>query len=80
LRDEAASLTLYRVVQECLTNVVRHAHASTCVVSLEVAHEARLEVHDNGRGTVLDCDLRGNKKGAWDIRIGCVVQRIRNKA
>ena len=43
---------LYRIAQEALTNVVRHAHASACVVSLEVAHEheARLEVRDDGHG------------------------------
>jgi len=36
-------------------------------------------VHDNGRGTVIDCDLLNNKKGAWDIRPGCTVRRVRNK-
>ncbi|HZS88250.1 MAG TPA: histidine kinase [Chloroflexota bacterium] len=41
---------LYRIAQEALTNVVRHAGASTCVVSLDVTHEARLEVRDDGRG------------------------------
>jgi signal transduction histidine kinase len=43
--------TVYRLVQEALTNIAKHAHASTAVVT--VAHEpgsVRVEVRDDGRG------------------------------
>jgi signal transduction histidine kinase len=44
-------LTVYRIVQEALTNVRRHAQASECVVRLEyLPDEVRLEVVDDGRG------------------------------
>lgn len=42
---------LYRVLQECLTNVTRHAKARNCQVALHVLrHHVRLEVMDDGTG------------------------------
>jgi signal transduction histidine kinase len=42
---------LYRIVQEALTNVVRHAEARTVRVRLESSPEAVvLEIADDGRG------------------------------
>jgi two-component system sensor histidine kinase UhpB len=51
LRDDAG-ISLYRVVQECLTNVSKHSAASEVTVDLErVANGGtRLVVGDNGRG------------------------------
>jgi signal transduction histidine kinase len=44
-------LALYRILQEALTNVRRHARASTCEVSLHYGSDAvTLEVVDDGRG------------------------------
>jgi signal transduction histidine kinase len=41
---------LYRVAQEALMNIARHAHAVVVTVSLrEIPHAIRLEVHDDGR-------------------------------
>ena len=41
----------YRIVQEALTNVVKHAQASRVDVSLQLADGAlEIEVSDNGRG------------------------------
>ncbi len=47
----AVEVAIFRIAQEALTNVVRHSHASRCVVRL-VLHECllELEVEDNGRG------------------------------
>ena len=43
--------TLYRVAQEALHNVIKHAHATTVVLQLaRQEHETILEVRDNGRG------------------------------
>jgi signal transduction histidine kinase len=45
-------LTGYRIVQEALTNVVRHAHATTVTVDVRRADGAlHIEVRDDGRGT-----------------------------
>jgi signal transduction histidine kinase len=47
----AVDLTAYRIVQESLTNVVRHAQASSASVSVRYeANAITLEVEDDGRG------------------------------
>jgi two-component system, NarL family, sensor histidine kinase UhpB len=44
-------LVIYRVAQEALTNVLRHAHASRCIVALERRDgEIELKVSDDGIG------------------------------
>ncbi len=44
-------LVIYRVAQEALTNVVRHAQASRAQLTLECAHDSLvLRVSDDGRG------------------------------
>lgn len=49
--DEMAALTLYRVVQEALTNVVRHSGAHQCrVVIHTVDTEIRADIEDDGAG------------------------------
>lgn len=49
---QSVELALYRIVQESLTNVVRHAGASSVSVSLsESATEYLVEIVDNGSGT-----------------------------
>jgi signal transduction histidine kinase len=42
---------IFRIVQECLTNVHRHSGSSTAVVRMvKTANELRVEVQDNGKG------------------------------
>lgn len=46
---------LFRILQEALTNVVRHAHASSVQVSLaEDDDRFELRIRDNGRGILLE--------------------------
>lgn len=49
--DETVQLTLYRVMQECLTNISRHSKARQVWVSLtEKDNIIQLEIADNGQG------------------------------
>ena len=48
----AIDLSAYRIVQEGLTNALKHAHASHAEVTLGYApEELRIEVRDDGRGS-----------------------------
>lgn len=60
-------LVIYRVAQESLTNVVRHAHASEAAVSLvATADTATLSIADDGRG--LPPDLPSRTAGISGMR------------
>lgn len=49
--DEAASNHLYRIVQESISNAIRHGKPTRIVIQLGVdPHVVRLSIHDNGRG------------------------------
>jgi signal transduction histidine kinase len=48
---EALGQTAYRIVQEALTNVIRHANATTAVITLDRGPDAlTVTVRDNGQG------------------------------
>jgi two-component system, NarL family, sensor histidine kinase UhpB len=60
-------LVIYRVAQESLTNVVRHAHASEATLSLAASpHMATLSIVDDGRG--LPADLPDHTAGISGMR------------
>ncbi len=47
------AIQLFRVIQECLTNTVRHAEATHASISLAIdQHSLQLTVSDNGQGCV----------------------------
>jgi signal transduction histidine kinase len=46
----AVEVAVYRIAQEALTNVARHARAHTCVVRLAVTDDVALEIVDDGVG------------------------------
>lgn len=49
--DPDRSITLFRILQETLTNIIRHAHADEIYVRLEkLKEQIVLGVRDNGRG------------------------------
>ena len=63
---------IYRVVQEALTNVAKHAHATQAFVRLHLADDrAQLTVEDNGRGV----SAHGNRDG--DSHLGWLGMRER---
>lgn len=65
--NQKITIQIFRVVQECLTNIVRHALASEATIAIRIDREAearlRLEVRDNGQG----CE-DGNLKAGFGLR------------
>jgi signal transduction histidine kinase len=60
---------IYRVIQEALTNVVRHAQASSASVIIDRrANTLRIIVEDNGIGFVLADKQNGKSLGLQGIR------------
>lgn len=59
--EHKITIQVFRIVQECLTNIIRHAQASEATIHLEMASEKmlHLEITDNGQG----CTLTETKKG-----------------
>ena len=53
---DAVNLTVYRLVSECLTNIVRHAEALQTVIELarDDGNALRLSIRDNGHGNMSD--------------------------
>ncbi|WP_018610587.1 PAS domain S-box protein [Uliginosibacterium gangwonense] len=58
--DEATATALYRIVQESLTNIMRHAQASRVVIRL-TAEDGQLVlcIHDDGKGVNLEQPSHG---------------------
>jgi PAS domain S-box-containing protein len=62
----ATEIALFRIVQEALTNVAKHAQAGRVIISVEPEPErVRLTVVDNGRGFE---PVKG-KQASWGLRV-----------
>jgi len=52
--NQKITIQIFRVVQECLTNIVRHAQATQASIALQIEQvpeeRLKLEVRDNGQG------------------------------
>ncbi|MGD2141238.1 MAG: PAS domain S-box protein [Burkholderiales bacterium] len=64
---ESVNITVYRIVQECLTNVARHAQATRVDISItregqpESGDALHVRVQDNGKG-LADSDARSARR------------------
>jgi len=70
---EELELCVFRIVQEALTNVEKHAHATHVRAEMQRSSvELRVEVRDNGRGGPLPADpsdlARGGRFGVLGMR------------
>ena len=67
--DSGKGLALFRVVQECLTNVAKHARATRVVVSVEIAGgRVVVRVEDDGIGMPADLGDRPETYGLVGMR------------
>jgi signal transduction histidine kinase len=76
----AVEVAAYRIVQEALTNVARHAHARTCTVRLTIADAFQLEISDDGVGFQLESGagvgLLSMRERAAEAGGSCVVESV----
>ncbi|GAA1591447.1 hypothetical protein GCM10009789_51790 [Kribbella sancticallisti] len=58
---EGVELAVYRIVQECLTNVAKHSGASSCRVVVDAdGHEVLIQVSDQGTNTSATAPAEGH--------------------
>ncbi|HSB52374.1 MAG TPA: sensor histidine kinase [Dissulfurispiraceae bacterium] len=75
LFSEYSQTLIYRIVQEALTNITKHAGAASAAITLRVAHgEVLLSIGDDGAGFDVDAAVR---KGADSGRLGLSAMRER---
>ena len=67
--EEPYATTVFRVLQECLTNIAKHAHATRVEVSLDRdGDHTVLHVEDNGRGFDTSAPRKGASFGLLGMR------------
>ena len=75
----ATEVAVYRIAQEALTNVARHARAQSCVVRLVLHDDVALEVVDDGVGIQAErsagVGLSSMRERASELGGSCVVER-----
>ncbi len=76
----AIEVAIYRIAQEALTNVVRHADAQHCVLTVMVDGSISLEVCDDGQGLPADfragVGLTSMRERAVELGGTCVVEGV----
>ena len=76
----AVEVAVYRVAQEALTNVARHARARTCVVRLVLNEDVALEIVDDGVGIPAQrsagVGLSSMHERASELGGSCVLQSV----
>jgi signal transduction histidine kinase len=74
----AVEVAVYRIAQEALTNVARHARARTCVVGLAVDEDVALEIVDDGGGIPAErsagVGLSSMRERASELGGSCVIE------
>ena len=71
---ETINITVYRIVQECLTNVARHAAATRSDIHVTRINDSRLRdvvkvaVHDNGKGFAQQREREATRFGLIGMR------------
>ncbi|MBV9036308.1 MAG: hypothetical protein JO182_17605 [Acidobacteriaceae bacterium] len=59
-----AEISLYRVVQECINNIVKHSHATEAeVLIMQQDHALRIKIEDNGKGIDAKAPWDGKQRG-----------------
>ncbi len=76
----ALEVAVYRIVQEAITNVTRHAHAQSCVVRLSLTDVLQVEITDDGIGLPAErragVGLLSMRERAVELGGSCVIEKL----
>ncbi len=62
--EDGISISLFRITQEALTNVAKHANAELVEIDVDYSnHKLLLRICDNGKGLGLDSEAKENSMG-----------------
>lgn len=79
----AVEVAAYRIIQEALINVTRHAEANLCRVCLQVNGKMEIEVADNGKGIPMSrragVGLNSMHERASELGGSCVIESVPGK-
>jgi signal transduction histidine kinase len=77
LSDEM-EIAIFRMVQECLTNIHRHAGASSAVIRVhEEGHRVLIDIQDRGKGIPLEKQLELSSSGRTGVGFRGMRERLR---
>lgn len=72
-------LGLFRIVQECLTNVHRHSNSSTATISLSLGDsQVRLKIEDRGKGMAVTSAESGDQRRSTGVGLSGIRERVAN--
>ena len=73
-----AEIAMFRVVQECLTNIHRHSESSTATIRIQrQANRVLLQVQDHGKGITQDKLEKFSRTGRIGVGFGGMRERLR---
>ncbi|GHO76907.1 hypothetical protein KSD_46780 [Ktedonobacter sp. SOSP1-85] len=76
----AVEVAAYRIIQEALTNVMRHAGARSCLIQLDCDDALNLAIRDDGRGLPaepsLGVGIRSMRERAAELGGSCSVENV----
>ena len=64
--DHEIQISLFRIIQEQLNNILKHAHAQNVMISLSVTDQISLSIKDDGKG--FDTTIKRKGLGITNIR------------
>ncbi len=72
-------LGLFRIVQECLTNVHRHSNSATASISLSLGDsQVRLKIADQGKGMAATSAESGDQRRSRGVGLSGIRERVAN--
>ena len=74
----AVEVAAYRITQEALNNVVRHAQARNCLIRFALDDALQIEIQDDGRGLPIDAHsgvgLQSMRERAAELGGTCIIE------